>query len=73
MARSTTDSRDGDEATEFERLADVRPASLLDEFVHFLKEEKKWWLVPILAALAVMGCIAALSSTGAAPFIYTLF
>jgi len=43
------------------------------EFAAFLIENKAWWLVPIALALAVIGALAALTTTGAAPFIYSLF
>ena len=45
-------------------------SGLLKEFWMFLKAEKKWWLVPILIALALLGILAILGGTGLAPFIY---
>lgn len=46
---------------------------LWKEFVLFILENKAWWLVPIAIVLALLGVLAVLTSTGAAPFIYTLF
>ena len=43
------------------------------EFWHFLRHSKKWWLVPLLLALGMLGGLMLLSNTAAAPFIYTLF
>jgi hypothetical protein len=43
------------------------------EFWYFLKHNKKWWLLPILLAIAGVAIIVALGATGAAPFIYPLF
>lgn len=43
------------------------------EFILFLKENKKWWLIPILLVLALMGVLVALSGSAVAPFIYPLF
>ena len=43
------------------------------EFALFIVENKAWWMVPIAVVLAIIGVLAALSSSGAAPFIYTLF
>lgn len=43
------------------------------EFLVFLKEHKKWWLLPMALAIFVMGLLVLLGGTGAAPFIYTLF
>jgi len=49
------------------------PENLFVEFWHFLGTNKKWWLLPILTVLFLMGVLVALSASGAAPFIYTLF
>jgi hypothetical protein len=47
--------------------------SLLREFWLFLMQEKKWWLLPILVILLLASLLLLLGTTGAAPFIYTLF
>ncbi|HIF00843.1 MAG TPA: hypothetical protein EYG03_03450 [Planctomycetes bacterium] len=60
-------------ASEFEQLGDGQQMSLPAEFWLFIKEEKKWWLTPIILVLLGVGALVALTSTGAAPFIYTLF
>jgi hypothetical protein len=39
----------------------------------FLKENKKWWLLPLIMAFLVFALLIFLSGTGLAPFIYTLF
>ena len=36
--------------------------SLLKEFLKFCKQEKKWWLAPLLVLLLVMGLIIAIST-----------
>lgn len=46
---------------------------LLKEFWGFLKQSKKWWLLPIVVLLLVFALLIFLSGTAAAPFIYTLF
>lgn len=61
------------EKTEFEKAADGQHMSIFQEFWHFILQEKTWWMVPILIVLALLGLLVALSATGAAPFIYTLF
>ena len=43
------------------------------EFMGFMAENSKWWLVPFLLVFALLGFLTLLGSTGAAPFIYTLF
>ncbi|MFH0772446.1 MAG: DUF5989 family protein [Candidatus Omnitrophota bacterium] len=49
--------------------------SLLKEFWDFFLTRKKWWLIPIVAALLLLGAFImfAQSSSVIAPFIYTLF
>ena len=59
--------------TEFESAADEQPMSLPAEFWLFIREEKKWWLTPIILMLLLLGALAFLGGTGAAPFIYSLF
>ena len=43
------------------------------EFWGFLKQNKKWWLLPILLALVLVGVLLVVGGSAAAPFIYTLF
>ena len=43
------------------------------ELLMFLKHNKKWYLIPIVVSILLLGVLIALGSTGAAPFIYTLF
>jgi len=60
--------------TDFEKLAKDRHATnFASEFWHFLRQNKKWWLLPIVVVLLVFGVLVFLSGTAAAPFIYTLF
>lgn len=46
---------------------------LVSEFIDFLKHNKKFWLIPILLILFLLGLLIVLGGTSAAPFIYTLF
>lgn len=48
--------------------------SILAEFWDFLKVRKKWWLLPIVFFLLLLGALIVLTEGSAlAPFIYTLF
>ena len=47
--------------------------SFLGELVMFIKHNKKWYLIPIVISILLLGILIALGSTGAAPFIYTVF
>ncbi len=58
---------------DFEQAGEGKQDSLVREFIDFVFENKKWWLIPILLVLGLVGLLAVLGSTGAAPFIYTLF
>ncbi len=47
---------------------------ILTEYFSFLKENKKWWLLPIVVVLVLFGLLIVLTKGSAiAPFIYTLF
>jgi len=47
---------------------------VLNEFVQFLRQEKKYWLVPIVIVFVLFGLLIIFSQSSAvAPFIYTLF
>lgn len=48
--------------------------SVFGEFIQFLRVRKKWWLLPILVFLFLLGGLMVLSQGSiVAPFIYTLF
>lgn len=49
-------------------------SSFIAEFWKFLKVRKKFWLLPILLVLVLLGGLIVLTQGSAvAPFIYTLF
>ena len=50
--------------TEFEKAGQEKQLSLAREFLVFISETKKWWLVPILLVLGMLGLLVALGSTG---------
>ena len=56
-----------------ESLADRKRPTLLREFLVYLSQNRKWWLVPFLLALALYGAILVLSMSGVLASIYTLF
>ena len=58
---------------EMDRIARSANRGLVSELLYFLRQSRKWWLVPILIAFVVFAGLMLLSSTAAAPFIYTLF
>ncbi len=61
------------QVNEFEKAAQQEQGSLVSEFLSFLAHNKKWWLLPIVLVMLLLGALILLSGTAAAPFIYTLF
>jgi hypothetical protein len=48
--------------------------SIISEFWEFLKFRKRYWLLPIVAVLLLLGALIVFTQTSAvAPFIYALF
>jgi Family of unknown function (DUF5989) len=49
-------------------------SGLLVEFWRFLKVRKKWWVVPIVVVMLLVGALLVFAQGSAlAPFIYTIF
>ena len=49
-------------------------ASTLKEIWNFLRVRKKWWLLPVVVLLGLIGALLVLTEGSAlAPFIYALF
>ncbi len=47
---------------------------IIKEFIYFLKEKKKLWLLPLFMILLAFGLLIILSKGSTfAPFIYTVF
>jgi len=48
--------------------------SIIKEFWDFLRINKKWWLLPIIIFLLLLGALIVFTEkTAVVPFIYTLF
>ena len=48
--------------------------SILKELWDFMKTRKRWWLLPIVIMLILLGLLIVFTEgTALAPFIYTLF
>jgi drug/metabolite transporter superfamily protein YnfA len=47
---------------------------VVGEFLSFLWQRKRWWLIPMVIVLLLFGLLLVFSSTsGIGPFIYSLF
>ena len=62
-----------EQKNDFAAQATEGRSGLAGEFVDFLKDNKKWWLAPIVISILGLGLLVVLGGTAAAPFIYTLF
>ncbi len=62
-----------DSSARFSERSEMSRPSLASEFFAFLKHNKKWWLLPILAVLIFLGILIYAGGGAAAPFIYTIF
>ena len=62
-----------DQEQEFERLSHDQRVSFMREYLYVLRTYKKLWMLPIILVLLAFGLLMALSTSGVAPFIYTLF
>ena len=65
-----TQSNDQD----FDNLAaETKSGGIVSEFLAFMKDNAKWWLIPFLVVFGLLGIVIVLAGTGAAPFIYAMF
>lgn len=61
-----------EESTESIEGIEDESSGIIVEFMVFLKENKKFWLIPIILVLLLLGLLL-FASPAAAPFIYALF
>ena len=59
------------ETTEFEKAKSEK--GLVAEFWEFLKENRKFWMIPIIVVLLVLGGLLIAGGSSFTPFIYALF
>jgi hypothetical protein len=70
----TDSERSQDEDKFLEAASHDRERGIVAEFLGFMRENKMWWMMPILLVLALVGVMLVLGSNGAlAAFIYPLF
>jgi hypothetical protein len=68
-----SDAGDKNEEDFLKAASHAKERGLVGEFLGFMRENKAWWMTPILIVLALVGVLLVMASTGALPFIYTLF
>lgn len=62
---------DGEE--QLAEAAERRPPSFLGEFWRFIRDNRTWWLTPVLLILLLVAAFVLLTTTAVGPFIYPLF
>jgi hypothetical protein len=55
-----------------DQLSDAKEPGFLSDLWHFIKTEKKWWLIPIAVVLGLVGLLLLLGQSAGplAPFVY---
>lgn len=72
MTANAAEKKPADKGDGVRRDADPQPP-FVAELWHFLRENKKWWLLPMVAALLLVGALIVLGGTSSVPFVYRLF
>ncbi len=58
---------------QFAQQAQEAPPGLLREYWYFLRHSKKWYMIPTIILLLLLGLLVALSASGLMPFIYAIW
>jgi hypothetical protein len=66
-------SSESNPSRDLARQAEQSESGLVSEMWALVRDNKKWWLTPILVSVVALGCLVFLGGTGAAPLIYALF
>lgn len=71
---SKPDSQPSNEPS-FLEASKTQKTGLVADFMSFLGENKKWWLIPFLIVFSLVAVVVVVGALvpGAAPFIYALF
>ncbi len=73
MSTTHTSMTDGQTPKEFAEQSRMDSQGIVRELWEFVRHDKKWWIAPILLVVIIVGALVMLSTTGAAPLIYTIF
>ena len=57
---------------DFEKASQEKPVGIVREFLQFLAENKKWWLLPIVVVLVLCSLLAVFAAS-IAPYIYSIW
>ncbi len=67
------DTKPSDAAEQFARQAKQPSPGLLNEYWYFLRHSKKWYIIPTIILLLLLGLLVGLSASGLMPFIYAIW
>ncbi len=68
-----TDNPHRDAEVDFAGEAERPRTGFFSEFWYFLRNNKRWWLTPIVLILLLVGVLVLIGSSAAGPLIYPLF
>ena len=57
----------------FEKAATKGDQGLLVEYLRFLSQNKKYWMIPLIVVLLLIGLLVMLGGSVAGAFIYPIF
>ena len=66
-------TKPSDTHEQFARQAKKASQGLLNEYWHFLWHSKKWYIIPTIILLLLLGLLVGLSASGLMPFIYAIW
>ena len=66
-------TKSSDTSRQFAQKAEQPPPGLLREYLYFLRHSKKWYMIPTIVLLLLLGLLVALSASGLMPFIYAIW
>jgi hypothetical protein len=73
MSDKSTGTKQNRQADELRRQAEQASPGIVAEFVDFILHNKKWWLIPIIVVLLVLGLLVVIGGSGLSWVMYTLF
>ena len=64
---------DEEKIAEFQDAASGRRPRITSDIWSFVWRNKRWWMIPMIAILMLLGFVVLLGSSGVGAFIYPLF
>jgi hypothetical protein len=64
---------DGERGSELGAEASKKRVSFIGELLSFAQANKRWWMIPIVVLLLLVGGLLVLGSSGVGALIYPLF